>query len=376
MQTLQSTLKLGRDVWDSQALPHAEFEGRLDLVRDLMRSRDLDLMLLYGRGLDHCGHPTYLSHYTVKLPVAAMVVVPDAGGPVLLFQGASRGLPAAKATTWMNDVHACGDVARATAALLRERAWTPRAVGIAGVDQHMPHDGRRLLIESLADARVVDVDDAVYAIRAIKSAREQEQVRRAGRLLAHTLGALSRARVGFSSERSIEATLIRDARLGGAEDVKVMLARPSEDDGFRPAEEIPVADGTIIVNLSVSLDRYWAQACRTFGTAAGRVVAQPTPALDAEATRRLALLRQGLTMADIAAMGPPTRRMNCTRCHGIGLEAEEPPGLESRSSVVVAPGMCLVVRTALDDETYGPVERADTVIIGVSGVEVVTPNPS
>src|SRR5215210_6348967 len=99
MQTLQPTLRLGRDVWDRTAMPIEEFQDRMRRLREAMGRRNIDLMLLYGAGLNGCGHPTYLSNYIVKLPFSALVVLPREAEPALLFEGAARGRAAAQVTT-------------------------------------------------------------------------------------------------------------------------------------------------------------------------------------------------------------------------------------------------------------------------------------
>ena len=60
-------------------MPVEELRGRADRLRAAMGRTGLDVMLLYGSGLNECGHPTYLSNYIVKLPFSALVVLPREG---------------------------------------------------------------------------------------------------------------------------------------------------------------------------------------------------------------------------------------------------------------------------------------------------------
>ena len=66
MRALQPTLRLGRDVWDREAMPVEEFADRTARLRAGMARRGLDALLLFGSGLDGCGHPTYVSNYIVS----------------------------------------------------------------------------------------------------------------------------------------------------------------------------------------------------------------------------------------------------------------------------------------------------------------------
>ena len=124
MQTLQPTLRLGRDVWDRNAMPIDEYLDRARRLRAAMGGRRLDALLLYGSGLNGCGHPTYLSNYIVKLPFSALVVLPREGDPALIFEGATRGRSAAQATTWIEDVRPCWNIAATCLAVLAERSLT------------------------------------------------------------------------------------------------------------------------------------------------------------------------------------------------------------------------------------------------------------
>src|SRR5215470_17156392 len=129
MQTLQPTLRLGRDVWNRTAMPIEEFAARA-----------LDALLLYGTNLNGCGHPTYLANYIVKLPFAALVALPRDGDAALMFQGATRGRSAAQATTWIEDVRPCWQIADTCLAVLAERGLTAARIGLAAMPRLMPHD--------------------------------------------------------------------------------------------------------------------------------------------------------------------------------------------------------------------------------------------
>src|SRR5262245_61196576 len=146
MQTLQPTLRLGRDLWDRQAMPIEEFRGRADRLRAAMAERGLDALLLYGNDLNGCGHPTYLANYIVKLPFAALVVLPRAGDAALMFQGATRGRSAAQATTWIEDVRPCWNMAETCVAVLNERGLTTARIGLAAMPRLVPHDDWRTLV--------------------------------------------------------------------------------------------------------------------------------------------------------------------------------------------------------------------------------------
>src|SRR5262245_32311033 len=172
MRALQPTLRLGRDVWDRDAMPVEEFKARAARLREGMTRRGLDALLLFGSGLDGCGHPTYISNYIVKLPFTALVVLPCDGEPALMFEGATRGRSAAQATTWIDDVRPCWNLAETCLAVLRERRLLDAALGLAAMPRLVPHAQWASLVSGLPHARLIDAEDLVWECRAIKSARE------------------------------------------------------------------------------------------------------------------------------------------------------------------------------------------------------------
>ena len=92
METMQPTLKNGRNVWDRVNMPETEFQERLKKVRKEMKREGIDILLLYGNAFNEYGSYCYLSHYIIRLPRGALVVVPPEGELALIFEGASRGV--------------------------------------------------------------------------------------------------------------------------------------------------------------------------------------------------------------------------------------------------------------------------------------------
>src|SRR5262245_7922621 len=191
MRALQPTLRLGRDVWDRSAMPLEEFAERAARLREGMTRRGLDALLLFGSGLDGCGHPTYISNYIVKLPFTALVVLPRDGEPALMFEGATRGRSAAQATTWIEDVRPCWNMAETCPPVLEERGLSRGTIGLAAMPRLVPHAEWTTLASGVPDAVFVDAEDLVWECRAIKSAREVRQVRRAAEIVRRTLSALA-----------------------------------------------------------------------------------------------------------------------------------------------------------------------------------------
>lgn len=366
MQTLQPTLRLGRDVWDRTAMPVDEYRDRASRLRAAMGARGLDALLLYGSGLNGCGHPTYLSNYIVKLPFSALVVLPREGAPALIFEGATRGRSAAQATTWIEDVRPCWNIAATCLEVLAERGLTAATIGLAGMPRLVPHAEWAALVSGLRQATLVDAEDLPDQQRAVKSSREVAQVRRATAIVSRALELLP-----VSTESRLAAHVMREARMQGAEDIRMMIGRPLDDSWtFQPPEDIAVREDEILsVTLCASWERYWSEATRTFAARGERFEPVWNDEADARFRAIVAGARAGMAVADFvasarAAMTPAESRAleSIGVGHGIGVTPEEAPILSADSRVAIASGMCLVVRAALSTGR-GLALRSDTIVV-------------
>ena len=347
-------------------MPIEEFLARANRLRGAMAGAGLDALLVYGSGLNGCGHPTYISNYIVKLPFSALVVLPREGEPALMFEGATRGRSAAKATTWIEDVRPCWDMANTCLAVLAERKLTTASIGLAGLPRLVPHADWATLAAGLVHAKLVGAEDLVDDQRAIKSVREIAQVRRASEIVRRALDGLT-----SSNESLLAAHVMREARRQGAEDLRLMVARQVEGSWiFRPPEEAEIREGdTVALALSVSWERYWAHATQTFAASGNRLDPLWDDTADARFTRLIAGIKPGVSVRDwiastAAALTPAEARALEPHGfgHGIGVTPVEAPTLSPGSRSAIASGMCLSVRMALSTER-GIALRGETVIV-------------
>ena len=66
MDTLHTVLNRGCSLWDRKKIPQTEFRQRLDRVRQAMRERAVDLLLVYGDSRRY-GHLAFVSHFIPKI---------------------------------------------------------------------------------------------------------------------------------------------------------------------------------------------------------------------------------------------------------------------------------------------------------------------
>jgi Xaa-Pro aminopeptidase len=351
-------------------MPVAEFQRRADRLRASMSDAGLDAMLLYGRGLNECGHPTYLANYVVKLPFAALVVLPSEGEPALMFEGATRGRDAAKATTWIDDVRPCWNIAETCLSVLADRGLTTKRIGLAGMPRLVPYDQWRLLRDGLAGATVSDAEAIVEHQRAVKSPLEIVQLRRASEIAAIALTSAARVPRARATELDLASEVVRGARYAGAEDIRVMIARPHEIGwAFRPPEGRRLDADTFVLHLAVSRERYWCEAMRTFRVRAGVIERVWTDDLDERYRALVAAFRPGTIVRDAVRgarepLSPEEWRAleMCGLGHGIGVTPEETPVLSDNSFDTLQSGMALVLRAALRSAD-GLVVYADTTVL-------------
>jgi len=381
METMQPALKNGRNVWDRINMPVQEFQGRLLAVREKMKEQGMDVLLAYGHGFNDYGNSCYLSNYLMRLPRGTLVSVPREEDVVLFFEGASRGLPSAKMLTWVEDVRPCPDTSQACAEYLKEKNLTPGTIGFAGLKQMMPHYQLKSLMDELSGCDIVDADDIIQTMRMVKSSREADQIRRASSIVKRAFDFASGTPFPTMNEMAIEAMLIREARLEGAEDVRVFFGKPQEAPwALRPSQERDIEPGSVlIVYMAVAYERYWSEGIRTFAVD-GISFSSPDLA-DLEALYKVLTecMQSGKAiaqcyediMSEIQKAG-----IDCIEEYGlgrgIGLSPNEWPLLDENAKGNLEEGMCLTFRLSVRDKARGAVMIGNTLYVSQTGVEILT----
>ena len=383
METMQPTLKRGRDVWDPIRMPESEFQKRVEKLTNEMRKRRIHVLLLYGNGQNDYGHPCYISNYLTKMPQGAMAVITEKGEVCLICEGFARDAQLILTTTWVKDVRSGEDVSKLCAAYLKEKKRIPSTIGFAGVRQWMPYRQFQFLSEATHRCRIVAADDLMTRLRRVKSERECDQIRRSAHIIAQAFDAVSRVPLAPLNEKILQAAVDRLAYLEGAEEVRILIGKPKEANwSLRPPEDAAVSEGdTVILHVAVEFERYWAEGMRTF-IAKGSSLKEPDVA---GAKALYARIMKGLTTGKRVsalfreAMGGIRRsKVDCLTeyglGHGIGLSLEEPPWLTGDDVTLLRGGMCLTLRLAAKDRELGAVMIGETVYVSNSGPEILTRN--
>jgi Xaa-Pro aminopeptidase len=389
METLQPILKRGRDVWDPINMPKGEFLQRVEKIREKMAGAGIGVLLLYG-DLADSGYPCYISNYVVKLPAGALVIVPLKGDVTLFFVGASRELKIGQKITWVDDTRSSlsgafsatgGSLAGDCVKYLQEKKLIPSKIGLAGVREFMSYLEFQRLLEGAAGSEFVDAVPLVNDMRMIKSVRESDQIRRASRIVSNTLGGMPGMTTVGRNERQIEAKLDWAARVQGAEDVRILLAKPLKPNwALRPAEAAAVSPGdSLIVYLAASFERYWAEGIRTYRAEESSFVLANDDKTHELFQQLVAALKPGKPVSQFYRETMEELRRRNVRSipgyglgHGIGLSMEEAPVIDEKDANRFAEGMCLVLRMAAADQERGAVMTGNTIHLSQAGAEVLT----
>jgi Xaa-Pro dipeptidase len=373
METMQPALKNGRNVYDAINMPREEFESHLSRTRAAMTERGIDLLLVYNAGLTDYGDVTYLTNFVIRLPRGQLVALPRVGEPVTFFEGASRGLPSLKLTVALGNLVAVGDLPKECAKYLKDKGWIPGNVGFAGLRARMPYQQFRALSAGLEGSIVKEADDILAGFRAVKSAREIDQVKRAANIVGQLTLLLKETAFERPSERAVEAELYRAARYEGAEDFRMLLAKTGPGDlTFQPtAEKSLKEDGEIVVYLAVERERYWAEAIRTFTFRAGSFVEEKSAESSAGFVKLCKALKPGVKVSDVYREALAGKGADILRSYspgnGIGLGLNEAPFLREGNDDILKEGMVLSLRTAVPRTAGGYDLLGNTILVTDGG---------
>lgn len=382
METMQPALKNGRNVWDGVNMPKEEFESRIERVRAAMAGRGLDLLLVYSTGITDYGDTAYLTNFIIRLTRGTLVAIPRKGEVVTFFEGGSRGLPMLKLTLAVGDLVAAGDLPKELAAYLKEKKLNTGTVGLAGL-KRMPYQQYRALTGALEGCTFKDADDMLADLRRTKSVRESDQVRRAARIVGLLTLFVKETRFDKTNQRAIEAELYRRARFEGAEEFRMLLAKPGREGwSVGPADYVAMADGEkVVFYLGVEFERYWAEAIRTFTFKAGSFVDETNAGIISGFQQLCTAMKPGVAISAFckkasALMGEKGFKLLSPfgLGNGIGLGLSEGPPLTEETPGELKEGMTFALRmTAANGDTYAM--AGNTVLVGSDGGLILNAEP-
>jgi Xaa-Pro dipeptidase len=255
-----SVLKRGCSTWDRKAMPEAEYQNRLDGVRQQMSREGLDALVIYGDNYSYADL-CYLTNYFPKVR-GGIAVIPRSGPLSLLLNIGSRDVPFAKSLTWVEDVRASSQVGSDGAAVLKEKGLAQARVGFMDSGKGFPLPQLEELKESLPQVQWQPSHSLLQPMRLLKSARELAALREAGRVLGEISGGVREFIKPGRKEYEVIAEIDRLARDKGVEDIQILAGEKRlQPPSFKRTAEV----GNLwAVYLAIQHERYWAETGRTY----------------------------------------------------------------------------------------------------------------
>ena len=346
-----------------------------------MRKGGIDVLLIFSHAFNDYGNTCYVSNYVIRGPRATLVMIPQKGKVVLFFEGASRGLPFMKATTWVEDIRACGDVSQECLKYMQEEALIPSTIGMVGLRQFMPQYQYTFLTEALSQSTLVNGEHIIQDMRMLKSVRERDQIRRSSRIVKHIFDFVTSTSFPILNERVFDAQIYREARLEGAEDVRVLFGKPQDAEwALRPAEDAVIApEQVIILFVAVEYERYWAEGIRTFKAKDAFFVDAIGENVETLYERIISNMKPGKLLSQCykEAMGEIQKSTveyipNYGLGQGIGLSLQELPMITATERAQLQAGMCLTLRLTIKDKAMGALMIGNTFCVSQNEVELLT----
>lgn len=384
-------------------VPDQEMTVRLQRVRELMVSEELDGLLIYGAP-DEPTWTRYLANYVFPFVIAeAFLLIAREGDPIL-FIDREWFLPQAREMSPVQDIRVLPYVefpwqfqtlVKTLEDGLRDVKMESGRLGICELD--MPALYGRALNATSQQIETVDATNLLSALIEAKSEYDQEMVRRTASIADATMWEALRTcqagvpeyEVGIAAERVAAA---RGAEWGSGTTSRthIYVASGSEiSSNVRPfrytARRLEPGD-MFFIDLSVCFRGYYIDFCRSV------VIGQPTPEQQRVFDGVMAChqyvmerLRSGLTGANIFQLGLESHRSTTPEWenyinwvwlgHGTGLIISEPPFFTPGETRTVKSNSFVNIEPGLFIPGIGNASVEDTLFVSNDGVTLVTECP-
>lgn len=275
------------------------------------------------------------------------------------------------------------DAITAAADRLVDRGLGSARIGIEPA--YLPADARAALGTTLPRAKFIDATEPLEELRAVKSERELELVRRGSEAVVDAmLATFSELRIGDSKNDAVERLRLEETRRGLT--FAYGLVAAGADLGRGPGDQVLTPGSGLSLDSGADLVGYVADVARmaVVGTPVPRQIELLARVEEVQLAARAAVAegrlgRQVVEAAERCAAGLPDAAAISFQAHGTGLLTHEAPRLMSNGAPpysathrnrALSAGMVLSIETHVVDSEVGFVKLEDTVIVTRHGYEV------
>ena len=344
-------------------IPSAEFEQRLNKVRDAMSRQNIDALVVFSQRRSHV---TYLSGYYPNYHTNAALMLITAERDPTLWIKFGFDLPRAKSTSWLNDIRGCasddvGDVGSMIgkcAQDIRSFRLEGSRVGLVASDLAVDelsvsfHDR---ICRELPQAQLVPASDIVNELRLIKSQNEIALLRQAAQVAEVAAEALRKAIRPGVKDYQATAAAEQAAKFEGADQCDFFISTDPALHALPPSGFEFKAGAPVNFEITVRYQGYWIQMCRVFSL--GKPSKQQTHVFEVcrdayQAAVRAA--RPGATADQVAeaaqgVIGAAGFQDGIPYGigHGVGLDLPQLYSVEPDCKACLSPGVVLVLHPSV-----------------------------
>ena len=357
-----------------------ERDRRYGMIREKMAAQELDAMIVISSAqINEKGFVRYLTNYRHIL-YNLVAILPRSGEARLLVPSPVQKYWAGL-LSWIGRVEEqIPNLNEAIARNMRDMGLSKGRIGLIN-SKIMPAQTYLGLVKDFPGATVVDATSIIEEARMVKSAGEQELVRKTAALADLSFNLLADVTKPGITEREIVGRIDNELISGGAEDIfHLFTSKPGNLFPYAPSDRKVETGDIVILNTELSgPGGYWIQMVRT------SFVGKPKPEFDgmydtliniaSALTKELRPGRKASQVADwvrnqIIGYG---YEIGVNFGHCLGLDVVERPLVNVNEDTLLKPGMVITVHPQLVSKgKEGTVWFADTYLVTEGEAEPLT----
>jgi Xaa-Pro dipeptidase len=363
----------------------SEYAQRLAKVRKEFNSAKLDALIVFSQKRSHVRylsgyHPNYHTH-------SALLLVPLKDDPILWIKFGFD-LARAKETSWIKDIRIAPEetnealvlsCAKAVRDLKLEKARIGLVASDLAVDE-LSVSLHQCLRTELPDVKFEQSSDLLNSIRAVKSPSEVEHMRASAQLADAVAEGLRGAIKPGRSDLHVVVEAEHVARSHGGH-CDIIISTDASRLAFPPNNSTFRDKSIVTCEITIQLDGYWIQTCRTFSVGKPSAVQKELFSASRKAYQSgIAAARPGNTVATVWNATQKSivedgygKYIEYGRGHGVGLDLPEIYPLEPACKSALPDSMVLVIHPAIWVPEQGAAWTGGPVLVSSSPLSLDEP---